>query len=93
MATDMQNPAVQGGASRDLFCSTSHEPLSAFTSPRHAALALLCDADARLTRKAGSFLGQCVADDRPLSPAQSDWLAILIERAGLPPTTKGNGHD
>jgi hypothetical protein len=54
-----------------------------FTSHREAALALL-NANVRLTRKAGSFLGQCVADVTPLSDAQRDWLDTLLERAGLP---------
>lgn len=55
-----------------------------FPDQRSAALALLNNGG-RLTRRAGSFLGQCVADPSPLSPAQSDWLATLLERAGLPP--------
>ena len=55
-----------------------------FTSHRVAALALLNDPNAKLTRKTGSFLGQCAVDDAPLSDKQSDWLATLLERAGLP---------
>ena len=55
-----------------------------FTSQRDAGLALLSKGD-RLTRKAGSFLGQIAVDPSPLSPAQSEWLATLLERAGLPP--------
>jgi len=54
-----------------------------FCSAREAALALL-SSDARLTRKAGSFLGQCIADPAPLSQAQADWLSTLLERADLP---------
>ena len=53
-----------------------------FTSQRDAALALL-NSGARLTRKAGSFLGQLVVDDTPLTAAQADWLATLLARAGL----------
>lgn len=56
----------------------------AFADHRSAALALL-NSDARLTRKAGSFLGQCAADSTPLSNAQLDWLRTLLERAELPP--------
>ena len=56
----------------------------AFTSPRDAALALLTS-EAKLTRKAGSFLGQCVADPAPLSAAQAEWLSTLLNRASLPP--------
>jgi hypothetical protein len=56
---------------------------AAFPTPRAAALALL-NGEYRLTRKAGSFLGQCVADPMPLTEAQRDWLDTLLERAGLP---------
>jgi len=62
-----------------------------FTVPRDAALALF-NADAPLTRKAGGFLGQLVADSSPLTSAQRDWLLSLLERAGLPPLVDG-GHD
>lgn len=55
---------------------------------RTAALALL-NSDAKLTRKAGSFLGQCVVDAAPLTIAQRDWLATLLERASLPPLADG----
>lgn len=58
-----------------------------FAPPRDAALALL-NADprtTRLTRKAGSFLGQLCTDTTPLSDAQQDWLDTLLERAGLSP--------
>lgn len=56
-----------------------------------AALALLNGSE-RLSRKAGSFLGQCVVDPTPLTEAQSAWLATLLERAGLPPVA-GDDHD
>jgi len=59
-----------------------------FPAPKAAALALL-NADARQTRKAGSFLGQLVVDPTPLSEAQRAWLATLLERAGLPPLSDG----
>ena len=62
-----------------------------FTTHRCAALALL-NSGVPLTRKAGAFLGQCVADTSPLTPAQADWLTKLLERAKLPPKTTG-GHD
>ena len=54
-----------------------------FPSHRDAALALLAS-DARLTRKAGSFLGQLAVDPTPMTTAQSEWLATLLERASLP---------
>jgi hypothetical protein len=58
--------------------------MNAFSTPRDAALALLTS-EARLTRKAGSFLGQLCADPTPLSIAQNEWIATLLDRAGLPP--------
>lgn len=59
-----------------------------FTDARPAALALLNGGD-RLTRAAGSFLGQLVADPTPLSEKQESWLATLLDRAGLPPLANG----
>lgn len=56
----------------------------AFTSHDRAALALLSQPDLRLTRKAGSFLGQLVVDPTPLTEKQTEWLATLLDRAGLP---------
>jgi hypothetical protein len=35
------------------------------------------------------FLGQLVVDQSPLSDRQADWLATLLERAGLPPLVEG----
>jgi len=60
-----------------------------FATPKQAALALL-NSDERLTRKAGSFLGQTVVDATPLTPAQAEWLATLLERAGLPALSEGD---
>lgn len=62
-----------------------------FADASGAALAIL-NLGERQTRKAGSFLGQLVVDPTPLTPAQSDWLRMLLERAGLPPVAGGN-HD
>lgn len=62
--------------------------MNAFTDPRSAALALL-NGQSRLTRSAGSFCGQLVADPSPLSEKQKDWLATLLDRAGLPPLVNG----
>lgn len=53
-----------------------------FAGRRQLALEVLTRSE-RLTRKAGSFLGQCVADQAPLSDKQIDWLRQLAERAGL----------
>ena len=59
-----------------------------FTHHRAAALALL-NSSMVLTRKAGSFLGQLVADAAPLTTAQRDWLGKLLDRASLPPLADG----
>jgi hypothetical protein len=40
--------------------------------------------ETKLTRKAGSFLGQLVTDPQPLSDKQAEWIATLLERASLP---------
>lgn len=53
-----------------------------FAARRRLALAILKESE-RLTRAAGSFLGQCCVDPTPLSDKQSDWLGSLAERAGL----------
>lgn len=58
-----------------------HQP---FTRHREAALALFHH-ESRLSRVEGGFLGQLVADPSPLTFKQADWLAKLLERAGLPP--------
>ncbi len=55
-----------------------------FPDHRQAALALL-NGSSRLDRKTGGFLGQLTADPSPLSRRQTDWLASLLDRAGLPP--------
>jgi len=56
-----------------------------FPDHKQAALALLDRVDAKLTRTAGSFLGQLCVDGPPLSEKQHAWLATLLDRAGLPP--------
>lgn len=59
-----------------------------FPTPREAALALL-NGNSKITRKGGSFLGQLVVDPTPMTPAQSSWLATLLQRAGLPALADG----
>ena len=59
-----------------------------FTHHRVAALALL-NSSLVFTRKAGSFLGQLVADATPMTAAQSDWLGKLLDRASLPSLADG----
>ena len=60
-----------------------------FSNHRQAALTLLND-DTRLSRKAGQFLGQLVVDPMPMSGAQSNWLAKLLDRNGLPRLAEGD---
>lgn len=62
-----------------------------FAQPRDAALALLAG-NVRLTRKAGAFLGQIIADPGPLSAAQRDWMTALLDRAELPALKDGGSH-
>lgn len=64
---------------------------TAFNNHRQAALALLA-ADTRLSRRAGSFLGQLAVDPSPLTPAQSDWLSKLLMRARLPALAPGGAE-
>lgn len=49
---------------------------------RNASIAILTHGEG-LTRKAGSFLGQCAVDPTPLTPAQASWFATLADRAGI----------
>lgn len=62
-----------------------------FSDHRAAALALLYSTS-RLSRKAGQFLGQLAVDSTPMSEAQADWLAKLLDRAGLPPMAEGGAE-
>lgn len=57
-------------------------------TPAAAALALLSANTPPMTRKAGSFLGQLVVDDKPITAKQAAWLETLLERAGLPPLSQ-----
>ena len=62
-----------------------------FPDHREAALALL-NGNHRLSRKAGQFLGQLVVDPSPMSEAQAEWLAKLLNRAGLPWLAEGDAQ-
>jgi len=53
-----------------------------FEQQRRDALAILTNSE-RLTRRSGSFLGQCVADATPLTDRQAEWFEQLAERAGI----------
>ncbi len=54
-----------------------------FDEQSRAALAILSSPENKLTRKAGSFLGQCVVDETPLTDRQLEWFGQLAERAGV----------
>lgn len=59
-----------------------------FATHRAAALALL-NGGYKLSSNAGRFLGQIAVDPSPLSPAQADWLAKLLDKYDLPPLVEG----
>jgi hypothetical protein len=62
-----------------------------FPDHRQAALTLL-NGNHRLTLKAGRFLGQLAVDPSPMSAAQAEWLAKLLDRAELPPLAEGGAQ-
>jgi hypothetical protein len=62
-----------------------------FPNPRQAALALL-NGEQKLSCKTGQFLGQLAVDPSPLSEAQANWLAKLLNKAGLPPLAEGDAQ-
>ena len=62
-----------------------------FPNHRLAALTLL-NLGQRLSRKAGQFLGQLAVDSSPMSEAQKEWLAKLLDRADLPPLAEGGAQ-
>ncbi|MBM0169686.1 hypothetical protein [Altererythrobacter sp. C41] len=53
-----------------------------FHARRALALAIL-NSGTTLTRKAGSFLGQCAVDPSSLTERQREWFKQLAEKAGL----------
>lgn len=55
-----------------------------FAAQRAAALTLLTNHVTILNRTAGQFLGQLAVHPVPMSEAQGNWLAGLLEQAGLP---------
>ena len=88
-----ETPAGKAGARSDLLGSQSQvssNPIALhaqFPDHRQAALALL-NGNHRLSRKAGSFLGQCAVDPTPMTNAQADWLGKLLDKNGLPPLAR-----
>jgi len=60
------------------------EPLNDLGQPqrREVALAVLAN-HPRLSRRAGQFLGGCVADEAPLTDRQLNWMLALAEAAGV----------
>lgn len=55
-----------------------------FAAQRAAALTLLTNHAAMLNRSAGQFLGTLAVHPAPMSEAQGNWLAGLLEQASLP---------
>ena len=56
-------------------------------TPADAAFLLLGmhkDGIFTVSRRAGQFLGQLIASDAPMSDKQTEWLAGLMDKAGLP---------
>lgn len=53
-----------------------------FEKQRQDALAIL-SSDAKISRKGGSFLGQCAVDASPLTERQATWFQQLAQKAGL----------
>lgn len=65
------------------------------TAVSNAAFALLeahRSGAVQLTRAAGSFCGELVADPRTLTEKQASWLDKLLEKAGLPPIAEWGGQ-
>jgi hypothetical protein len=63
----------------------------AFNDHRCAAMALLTRG-ADLREKEGNFLGGIAFRVDPMSDKQSNWLAILLKRHGLPPLQDGGAR-
>jgi len=55
-----------------------------FKDHRPAAMALLTSG-AALRPKEGQFLGGIAFDANPLTPKQTEWLSVLLEKHGLQP--------
>lgn len=60
----------------------------AYPTVQVAALALL-SGRLGLNNAAGVFLADCVVDPKPLTPELMDYIALLLERAGMPPLAEG----
>lgn len=65
-------------------CAQQRRPqmMTTFEARRAAALSILTNSE-RLTRKAGSFLGQLATDPTPMTPAQLEWFVTLAHRGGV----------
>lgn len=52
----------------------------------HAMALLQAHREGRITlnRRAGSFVGECVVDPKPLTERQAKWFRALVVQAGLP---------
>jgi hypothetical protein len=60
--------------------------MTGFTRYQHAARELI--SIAKLKPKEGQFLGGLLFSEGPISDRQRNWLAILLDRHGLPPLTQ-----
>ena len=92
-ALDSRQQAVLMSASAMAFRQAQAAQLTSgdgqpFDNQRGAAFAIL-KSGVKLSRKAGSFLGQCVVDPTPLTEKQRDWLCTMLARAELPPLADG----
>ena len=70
--------------------------MTAFETPAEAAWALLSahrDGQARLSRKAGSFAGETLVDEKDLSERQEAWIQALLAKAQLPPLNQTEARD
>lgn len=65
--------------------------MTAFTAHRDAAMAVLTSGAALRVRE-GQFLGGIAFDANPLTDKQANWLAILLDKHGLPPLQDGGAR-
>lgn len=47
------------------------------------------DGQMKLSRRAGSFIGECCVDPQPLTEKQHRWFVQLNDAAGQPPMVEG----
>ncbi len=64
--------------------------MTSFSRYQHAARELINVA--KLRPKEGQFVGGLLFSDGPISDRQRNWLAILLDRHGLPPLSAEAHH-